>query len=153
MSWEAGISEHAWQVGDALPVHNDSCMLCGPSSPSSPLLEPFRVVAPGEVGTSVRFDDRHQGAPRYAHGGMVAALLDDACGYVSFLVVRMFVTAHLEVDYRRPVILGETYDVRARCVGIDGRKVDLRAELLEGDEVVAEASGLFVTVELEHFRP
>ena len=101
----------------------------------------------------MRFDERHQGAPLHAHGGMVAAVLDDACGYVSFLVTRIFVTAHLEVDYRSPVVLGEEYGVRAWCTGITGRKVEVRAELRQGDDVLAEALGLFVTVDLDHFRP
>lgn len=153
MSWESDILEHAWQVGDVLPVHNEGCMVCGPSSAGSPLLDPFTVRVGELVGARVRFDERHQGAPLYAHGGMVAAVLDDACGYVSFLVLRMFVTAHLEVDYRRPVVLGTAYDVRAWCTDIDGRKVQLRAELRDGDDVVAEAAGLFVTVDVEHFRP
>jgi acyl-coenzyme A thioesterase PaaI-like protein len=153
VSWETDIVEHTWQVGDALPAHNEQCMVCGATSPTSPLLGPFEVRVGGQVGTRVRFDERHQGAPLYAHGGMVAAVLDDACGYVSFLVTRMFVTAHLEVDYRRPVVLGCDYDARALCTGIEGRKVSLRAELLDATGVVAEATGLFVTVELDHFRP
>ena len=154
MAWDEHLTEHTWTAGDTLPSHNDHCMICGVDAPSSPLLEPFHVLEGGdEVGTRVRFDDRHQGAPFYAHGGAVAAVLDDACGYVSFLVVRMFVTAHLEVDYRRPVLLGTEYRVRARCTGIDGRKVHLAADLLDGDDVIAEARGLFVTVDVEHFRP
>jgi uncharacterized protein (TIGR00369 family) len=153
MAWEDDIVAHAWQPGDVLPRHNDACMVCGVDAPASPLVEEFRVVAEGEVGARVRFDDRHQGAPQFAHGGIVAAVLDDACGYVSFLLSRMFVTAHLEVDYRRPVVLGQQYDVRARCSDIDGRKVQLEAELIDADGVVADARGLFVTVDLEHFRP
>jgi uncharacterized protein (TIGR00369 family) len=154
MAWDDDIARHAWQAGDELPSHNDDCVVCGSTSASSPLLERFAVRDPSTVGTRVRFDARHQGAPAYAHGGMVAAVLDDACGYVSFLVQRMFVTAHLEVDYRRPVLLDHEYDVRARCAGIDGRKVHLEAELVDGDgTVVAEGRGLFVTVDVEHFRP
>ena len=62
--------------------------------------------------------------------------------------------AHLVIDYRRPVVLGAEYELRAWCDGIDGRKVQLRAELCgDRDEVVAEASGLFITVDIEHFRP
>jgi acyl-coenzyme A thioesterase PaaI-like protein len=152
MSWDEHL-EHTWSPGDELPSHNDGCMICGAASASSPLVEPFRVLEGREVGASARFDDRHQGAPFYAHGGVVAAVLDDACGYVSYLVLRMFVTAHLEVDYRRPVVLGETYAVRARCVGIDGRKVHLAADLLDDEGLVAESRGLFVTVDIDHFRP
>lgn len=150
--WERRL-EHVFAVGEALPSHNDSCVVCGSRSVSSPMLEPFRLQPHDVVGARVRFDERHQGAPMYAHGGMVAAVLDDACGYVSFVVTRMFVTAHLEIDYRRPVVLGEEYAVRAWCGDIDGRKVTMHAELVDGDGPVAQARGLFVTVDLEHFRP
>lgn len=153
MEWREHLAASTWSTGDVLPSHNDRCMVCGSDAASSPLLEPFRVLDEHIVGTRVRFDDRHQGAPCYAHGGAVAALLDDACGYVSYLVVRMFVTAHLEVDYRRPVLLGHEYDVRARCVGIEDRKVHLAADLLDDGDIVAESRGLFIEVELEHFRP
>lgn len=153
MDWAEDVKVHAWNVGESLPSHNESCMVCGRRSASSPLLGPFRVLEDEAVGTRVRFDERHQGAPTYAHGGMVAALLDDACGYQSFLVSRIFVTRHFEVDYFRPVVLGTEYDVRARCTSIDGRKVSLLAELLDGDEVIAKADGLFITVDLDHFRP
>ena len=152
MDWDEHL-EHEWNVGDELPSHNDGCMICGSDSASSPLLEPFKVLDDSRVGTRVRFDQRHQGAPFYAHGGVVAAVLDDACGYVSYLVLRMFVTAHLEVDYRRPVVLGDEYEVEARCVGIDGRKIRIDAWLRDSDGLVAEGAALMVSVDLEHFRP
>jgi uncharacterized protein (TIGR00369 family) len=153
VAWDTDITASEWRPGDELPTHNDGCMVCGSRSPSSPLLGPWLVLEDDRVGTRVRFDDRHQGAPSYAHGGSVAAVLDDAMGYVSFLVLRIFVTAHLEVDYLRPVLLGHEYEVVASCEGIDGRKVNLAAELLDGDEVVARARGLFIVVDIDHFRP
>lgn len=152
VSWEDDITD-AWKPGDELPLHNDACVICGTRSASSPLLSPFSVDDDNTVSARVRFDHRHQGAPHYAHGGMVAALLDDACGYMSFVLTRMFVTAHLEVDYRRPVVLEQEYRTRAWCESIEGRKVALAAELLDDDGVVAEGRGLFVTVDIEHFRP
>jgi uncharacterized protein (TIGR00369 family) len=153
MGWESGIEPQPWNVGDELPLHNEACMVCGTRSGSSPLVTPFQVIDDGVVGARVRFDDRHQGAPHYAHGGAVAAALDDACGYVGYLVVRMFVTARLEVDYRRPVLLGTEYELRAWCERVEGRKVYLAAELLEGEQPIAEAKGLFIVVEIDHFRP
>jgi uncharacterized protein (TIGR00369 family) len=153
VTWKPDTLTRTWQVGDALPVHNDACMVCGPQGAASLLIEPFRMVDAERVAAQVRFDERHQGAPRYAHGGMVAAVLDDAGGYLSLLIARMFVTAHLEVDYRRPVLLGHTYEVTAACTGIEGRKVHVRAQLRDGEAVIAEATGLFVTVDIDHFRP
>jgi uncharacterized protein (TIGR00369 family) len=156
-AWNEDLA-HEWRVGDELPSHNDSCMVCGIDSATSPLVTRFAKLAGDDerVGARVRFDARHhQGAPAYAHGGAVAALLDDAMGYVSFLVLRMFVTAHLEVDYRRPVLLDHDYDVVAWCERIEGRKLFLASELRAIDDgaVVAESRGMFVTVDVEHFRP
>lgn len=128
-------------------------MVCGVDSGQSPLVRHFFVAGTDAVGARVRFDERHQGAPRYAHGGAVAALLDDACGYVAYLVSKIFVTAHLEIDYRKPVLLGTEYDVLARCTFTDGRKVHLTADLLDGRTPVAQAAGLFIEVDLDHFHP
>lgn len=147
------VDTNAWKRGDVLPQHNESCMICGITSTFSPLVTPFRVIDETRVGTSVRFDHRHQGAPLYAHGGAVAAVLDDACGYVGYLVTKLFVTAHLEVDYHRPVLLDHPYEVRAECERIEGRKVHLNASLLDGDDPIATARGLFVVVDIEHFWP
>ncbi|MEO6866642.1 MAG: PaaI family thioesterase [Gaiellales bacterium] len=152
-TWGTEIMKAEWQPGDELPSHNEHCSICGALSTTSPLLTPFHALENEHVGTRVRFDNRHQGAPSYAHGGAVAAVLDDAMGYVSFMVLRLYVTAHLEVDYRRPVLLGEEYDVVAWCEQIDGRKVHLAAELRSGSDVIAEARGMFLTVDIEHFRP
>jgi acyl-CoA thioesterase FadM len=74
-------------------------------------------------------------------------------GYVSFLVLRIFVTAHLQVDYHRPVLLGSDYELVAWCEKIDGRKVHLAAELLDEGTPIARATGIFVVVDIEHFRP
>lgn len=150
---DTNLNPGEFSVGDALPVHNVLCMVCGAESGQSPLVRHFFVAGAGSVGARVCFDERHQGAPHYAHGGAVAALLDDACGYVAYLMSKIFVTAHLEIDYRKPVVLGAEYDVVARCTLTEGRKVHLTAELLEGHVQVAQATGLFIEVDLDHFRP
>jgi uncharacterized protein (TIGR00369 family) len=153
MAWDRDITASEWKPGDELPTHNDGCMVCGERSTSSPLLQRWHVLDGDRVGARARFDERHQGAPAYAHGGVVAAVLDDAMGYVSFLVLQIFVTASLQVDYRRPVLLGRDYEVVAWCERIEGRKVHLAAELRDAEDVVATARGLFVVVDIDHFRP
>lgn len=142
-----------WKVGDQLPSHNESCMVCGPKAIASPIVEHWTLRADERVGARICFDERHQGAPAYAHGGAVAAVLDDAIGYLSFVVVQMFVTAHLQVDYRRPTLLGHTYDVEAWVTSIEGRKVYAASELRDERGPIAEVSGLMIIVDLDHFRP
>ncbi|HYZ18104.1 MAG TPA: PaaI family thioesterase [Gaiellaceae bacterium] len=97
------------------------------------------------------FDERHQGGPGLAHGGMVAALLDEACGLVATWYRFPSVTGRLFVDYRRPVPINRPLVVRARVEDAKGRRVHVRGDLAEGDEVLAEARMAFVHVPLEHF--
>ncbi|MGK2955809.1 MAG: PaaI family thioesterase [Solirubrobacterales bacterium] len=101
---------------------------------------------------SVRFDRRQEGAPGFAHGGAVATVLDDALGTVLILVQRPAVTANLNIDFRAPAFLGRELSVEARCERIEGRKLHLVGRLLDGEEIIAEGRGLFIEVNIDHFR-
>jgi acyl-CoA thioesterase FadM len=61
------------------------------------------------------------------------------------------VTARIFARYRRPVPINRELLVRARVTDTRGRRTHVEAELLEGDEVVAEARCAFLHVPLEHF--
>ncbi len=112
----------------------------------------LHLRADGErVSGAVMLDRRHEGAPGFAHGGAVATVLDDALGSVLTLLRLPAVTARLEVNYRRPALLGRRFDVEAWVESRDGRKLHLAGELLEDGETVADALGLFVEVDAEHF--
>ena len=54
-------------------------------------------------------------------------------------------------DLRSPTPLGVPLEARARLTRQEGRKLTVTAELREGDTLLAEADGLFLTVDLEHF--
>ena len=106
-----------------------------------------------------------QGAPGWMHGGFAALLLDEAMGKVlSGLQIRA-PTANLNVDFRRPVLIGKRIEVRAQLIARAGRKARIRAVILNahggsvdgsganrsdrpdrgpGSDILAEATGLFV---------
>lgn len=133
-----------------VPAHQPHCLGCGPENPASMGL---RLRIEGErVHGLVRFDRRQEGAPGFAHGGAVATVLDDALGTVLVVVRRPAVTANLNVDFRAPAFLERDLAVEAWCERIDGRKLHLAGRLLDAGETVAEARGLFLEVDVEHFR-
>lgn len=112
----------------------------------------LRLEAEGErVRGRVTLDRRHEGAPGFAHGGAIATILDDTLG--SLLVVTRVpaVTVKLQVDYRRPAFIGRDFDVEAWIERREARKLYFAGELREGGAVVAEAHGLFLRVDVEHF--
>ena len=134
---------------EPLSAHHPNCMGCGPENAGSLGL---RFVVDGDrVRADLRLDERHEGAPGFAHGGAVATALDDTIGTLLVILRRPAVTARLEIDYRRPAFLHRDFTLEAWCESIDGRKLHLAAAMREGDDLVAEARALFLQVDLAHF--
>jgi acyl-coenzyme A thioesterase PaaI-like protein len=77
------------------------CFGCSPSNPAGLQL---RFRRRGERITSrCTIADRFHGAPGVAHGGIVAAILDEiSCAAVNLLTDRWVMTGELTVRYERP---------------------------------------------------
>ena len=86
-----------------------------------------------------------EGPPGHAHGGSVAAVLDEALGASAWLAGHQVVVARLVVDFREMVPLGTDATVEASVVAVDGRKVTCRARMTAGATLLAEAEALCVT--------
>jgi acyl-CoA thioesterase FadM len=61
------------------------------------------------------------------------------------------VTARIFVRYRRPVPIHTELLLRAEVESTRGRRIRVRADLVDGDEPLAEARAAFLHVPLEHF--
>lgn len=133
-----------------LPSHAPRCFGCGTENPCGLGLEAWRDG--DDVRGRVVFGDHHSGAPAFAHGGAVATALDDCLGFLLYVIGEPAVTARLDVNYRKPVLVEQEYRLRARLTGRDGRKIYTTIEMHDPAEVlVADATGLFIAVSFEHF--
>lgn len=97
--------------------------------------------------------EHHQGAPGLAHGGVIAAAVDEAMGFLLWLIAHPAVTAHLEVDYRKPVPVGAHLELEGEATEVDDRKIHARMTGRIDGEVAVEARALFLKVGVEHFQP
>jgi acyl-coenzyme A thioesterase PaaI-like protein len=81
-----------------------------------------------------------------AHGGWTATVLDEMLGLVATMHGVITVTAHLEVDYLRPVPMEHDLVFSGRVVSREGRRWHIAGELsLDGDdEVLVRGSGVWV---------
>ena len=95
---------------------------------------------------TVWFGPGTEGPPGYAHGGAVAAALDEALGATAWMLGHRVVVARLAVDFRNPVPLGIDATIEASLVGIERRKVTCRARLTHNGTLLAEAEGLCVMI-------
>lgn len=133
-----------------LPPHAPACFGCGSENPAGLGLRAWRVD--DEIHGEVTFKQHHSGAPTFAHGGAVATAIDDCLGFLLYLIEEPGVTARLEVDYRKPVLLETRYVLRARVDHREGRKIFASIEMRDPQGVLAaEGTALFVTVSIEHF--
>jgi acyl-coenzyme A thioesterase PaaI-like protein len=90
----------------------------------------------------------YEGPPSFVHGGMSALLMDQVLGDTAAEAGVWGMTAHLELDYRGPLPLGEPLVLRGRAGESDGRKsliVGTIARAASPEDVLVEARGLFVT--------
>ena len=96
--------------------------------------------------------EEFQGAPGMVHGGIVAALLDEACGQAARPLVSPGVTSRLEVRYLAPVPVEELLRLSAQVVERGDRRVRAEASILDRDGLVlAHAQADVVLVRPEHF--
>jgi acyl-coenzyme A thioesterase PaaI-like protein len=129
--------------------YDDGCFACGRENPIGLHLDDFDLVD-GEV--SARFAPRpdYRGAGEILHGGVAATALDEMLVWAGILVERvMTVTGRLEIRYPKPLAVTDELVVRARVDEMRGKRMTASAELVVGDEVRTQATGLFlVTADL-----
>jgi acyl-CoA thioesterase FadM len=61
------------------------------------------------------------------------------------------VTGRLFVHFRRPVPINTELLVMSRVEDERGRRIHIAGEIVDGDEILAQARGAFLHVPLEHF--
>jgi acyl-coenzyme A thioesterase PaaI-like protein len=127
--------------------HN--CFGCGPAHPSGLRIRCFKTDA--GVASPVWIAKQYEGPPGAAHGGIVAAYLDEILAAAVLRGTgRVGVTGELTVRYRRPVPIERAVLGQARLVADHGRYVDVEGELVdpETDERLATARGRFFPVKV-----
>ncbi len=110
------------------------------------------IAREGEVAVlRITLGPAFEGAPGRAHGGAVAALMDEVMGFVPSIHSTPAYTGRLTVTYRAPTPLGVEIEMRAQLHSRTGRKLHIEAEARHGTTLLAQGEGLFITVDPEHF--
>lgn len=112
----------------------------------------LRREADGLFLAHVHFGPLCQGPPGYAHGGAVAAVLDEVMGLACWSRGHSVVAGRLSIAYRRPVPLSTWLVAEGEIDSVRGRKVTTRGRIALADgTVLSDGEGLFVEVGLETF--
>ena len=95
-----------------------------------------------------------EGAPGMAHGGWIAAVLDEITGFLTILQAGFAVTANLHVDFKRPVPLDEPLALLAREESSNDGRWHVHGELrhAETDALLATADAVYVQRDARYFE-
>jgi acyl-coenzyme A thioesterase PaaI-like protein len=135
-------------VPDERIRHHDLCFGCGQANLFGLQLELQRRAEGGVAGRFFVKQD-HQGPPGYAHGGVVAAALDEAMSLLLHGQGTFAPTGRLEVELDAPVPVGTFVEVEADVESAEDRTLRLVAVATDAGQRVASARGTFVEVEVE----
>ena len=125
------------------------CFVCGVENPLGLQLR-FYISEPGEVVAECTLPENYQGYPGVAHGGIVAAMLDEVAGRCLMGDTnspRFMFTARLNVTYRKNVPVCQPLKLVGKA-GESRRRSATATSILYDQEgnILAEAEALLVNV-------
>ncbi len=136
------------------PKEGNRCFGCGAANDAGMKLR-FELDL-DEMRTHGRFalGANYAGGGGFAHGGIIAVVLDEAMGKLSKLTDERAVTAEMSVEYRKPVPVDQEIVVQGWQVEEKGRNRFRAAEIhdVQGN-LLARSKGRFVVVDAKHFTP
>ena len=134
------------------PKETNRCFGCGAANPAGMKLTFELDFEARRARGRFTLGANYQGGGGFAHGGIIAVVLDEAMGKLSKLSDEKAVTAEMSIEYRRPVPVDQEIAVEGWQEEEKGRNRFRVAEIYDGDgNLLARGKGRFVIVSPEHF--
>lgn len=92
------------------------------------------------------FGPETEGPPGHAHGGSVAAVMDESLGLAAWAAGYAIVVGNLNVSFRTMLPIQKVVTLESRVVSAQGRKVMVHGRLFCGETLYAEADCLCITL-------
>jgi len=139
-------AEDGWQALDiTAPMGMGRSFVSGEPDGDRLRVRYFKRRADGALVGKAWFGPGAEGPPGHAHGGSLAAVLDETMGGACFLAGHIVLAGRLTTEFKRMVPLGSVARLEAWVEAVDGRKVTARSRLVLPDgQDAAVGQGLFV---------
>ena len=130
------------------------CFVCDATNPAGLRLVFSHDDEAQMVVSEFTLGPRYSGAPRFVHGGLILAILDEAMAWAAIAITRRFAVSRTsKASFRRPVMVDVAHRVEAVVESHDDASVEARARVLSPDgKRCAEASARLVVLSAETAR-
>jgi acyl-coenzyme A thioesterase PaaI-like protein len=134
------------------PKPTNHCFGCGAANPAGMKLAFELDLDARRARGSFVLGPNYAGGGGFAHGGIIAVVLDEAMGKISRLKDESAVTAEMNIEYRKPVPIGKPILVEGWQEDEKGRNRFRVAEIRDPEgNLLARGIGRFVIVQQAHF--
>jgi acyl-coenzyme A thioesterase PaaI-like protein len=139
--------EPGWTLFDAPALVGDSLRFVS----GDPTGKRFRVRYyrdhESQLVARIWFGPETGGPPGNAHGGSIAAVLDEVLGLAAWAAGHAIVVGKLNIHFQKLLPLRTVVEVRSKVVSVEGRKVMVHGGIFgPADIVYAEADCLCITL-------
>lgn len=141
LSGEAG-----WEIFDAPALVGESLRFVS----GDPDGDRFRVRyfrdADKHLHARIWFGPETEGPPGHAHGGAIAAVLDESLGLAAWAAGYPIVVGNLTINFRNLLPLQKVVTVESKVVSAEGRKVMVHGRIFSGKTTFAVGECLCITL-------
>ena len=130
------------------PSSTNGCFVCGAANPRGMYLAFEQDDEAKRIRGRFQLSSDYQGAAGFIHGGVIATLLDEVMSKANRFRKARAVTAELNVEYLKPVPVGEDLLVEGWETDAKGRNLFLQGEIRDSaGNLLARGRGRFVDLD------
>lgn len=100
-----------------------------------------------ELRARIWFGPETEGPPGHAHGGSMAAVLDEVLGLAAWTAGFPIVVGNLNVSFRQMLPLETVVTVETEVVQVAGRKVTVNGQICQNETIFATAECLCIVIQ------
>lgn len=138
--------EAGWVPFDAPSLVGDSLRFVSGEPDGNRFRVHYYLDSQKRLQARIWFGPEAEGPPGHAHGGSVAAVLDEVLGLAAYAAGHPVVVGNLNVSFRSMLPLQKVVTVETQVDSAEGRKVKVRGRVYHKDSVYAEGECLCITI-------
>ena len=139
--------EPGWTPFDAPALVGDSLRFVSGEPDGNRFRTRYYRDAENHLHARIWFGPETEGPPGHAHGGSIAAVMDEALGLAAWAAGYPIVVGNLNVSFRNMLPIKKVVTLESQVVSVEGRKVMVHGKLFcDGETVYAEGQCLCITI-------
>lgn len=138
--------EEGWVLFDAPSLVGESLRFVSGDPEGNRFRARYYRDSEQHLHARIWFGPETGGPPGHAHGGAVAAVMDEALGLAAWAAGYSIVVGNLNVSFRNMLPLETVVTVESKVVSAEGRKVMVHGRIFCGETTYAEAECLCITI-------